>query len=589
MAYTIKILSHDKTVRAKKGDVLADKILESGIELSLYCQKRAVCGKCMVEIKEGYLPPPDGREAYLIGQKKGGENYRLACKYLVKGNVSINVPPDSLLQKTLILKTGLRLPLTIDPPVKKFYVELPRPDLAHPRSLISILKKSLGKRSLRLPVDLLRQLPDILEKSSFKVTTVLHDDNEILAVEPEDTTGQNYGLAADIGTTTLVLELVDLTSGESIDSVTENNSQMKYGMDIVSRISFSYHNPGNLAKLQDSILKTLCRMIDRILKKNGILPDRVYEIAFAGNTAMNHLLLGVPVDTLAVSPFHAAFHSLPVAAAGELGFRLNPKAKAYIAPNIKSFVGGDISSGLQAVGLANRPGNHLFIDLGTNGEIVLKTEKKFVATSTAAGPAFEGMNICSGMLALPGAIYKAEKKGRLVLHTIGRKNPRGICGTGLIDLIALFLKEGKISATGKINHEGGKIPVSGTISVTQKDVREIQLAIAAVRTGIRMILENYRIEKESLDSVFIAGAFGNYLNIKNAMRIGLLPQIDPKKIVFIGNSSLAGARALLLSRQARSRTEALIKKVHYVSLATDAKFQDIFVDSLHFPAGIGSK
>jgi uncharacterized 2Fe-2S/4Fe-4S cluster protein (DUF4445 family) len=429
----------------------------------------------------------------------------------------------------------------------------------------------------------LKQLPDILEKNSFKVTAVLHNDNEILALEPGDTTRYCYGLAVDVGTTTLVAELVDLNNGESIDSATENNSQIKYGMDIVSRISFSYQNTDNLVKLQDSILKTLSRMTEGLLKKNGIPPDKVYEVILAGNTAMNHLLLGVPVNTLAVSPFHAVYHTLPEIMVEDLGFRLNPNARAYIVPNIKSFVGGDISAGLQAIGLANRPGNHLFIDLGTNGEIVLKTEKKFVATSTAAGPAFEGMNISSGMLALPGAIHKVEKKGRLVFHTIEGESPRGICGTGLIDLIALLLEEGKISSTGKINEGTGRISVTGKISITQQDVREIQLAVAAVKTGIRMILEKYYIEKESLDNVFIAGAFGNYLNIKNATRIGLLPRVEPSKIIFIGNSSLAGARALLLSKQARSKTEVLIRKIHYISLASDPRFQEIFVDSLHFP------
>ena len=589
MSYTIKILSHNKTIQAKEGDLLADKIMESGVELSLYCQKKAVCGKCFVEIKEGYLPPFDEHEEFLIRQKKLTQNHRLACKYVIKGNLFINIPSESLLQKTLILKTGMRLPLAIDPPVKKYYVELERPDLSHPHSLVSLLKKTFHKKSLEVPLNVLRSLPDTLEKSGFKVTVAFYDDNEILSIEPGDTTGHCIGIAVDVGTTTVVVELVYLNTGESIDSATENNSQMRYGMDIVSRISFSYHNTENLGKLQDSILKTLFRMTHSLLKRNEIPPDKVYEIIFAGNTAMNHLLLGVPVNTLAVSPFHAVYHTLPEITAEDLGFRLNPNARAYIVPNIKSFVGGDISAGLQAIDLANRSDNCLFIDLGTNGEIVLKTEKKFVATSTAAGPAFEGMNISSGMLALPGAIHKVEKKDRLVFHTIEGESPRGICGTGLIDLIALLLEEGKISSTGKINDETGKISVAGKISITQQDVREIQLAVAAVKTGIRMILEKYRIKKELLGSIFIAGAFGNYLNIKNAMRIGLLPQLDPKKIVFIGNSSLAGARALLLSKQARLKTEALIRKIHYISLATDPRFQGIFVDSLHFPTGTLSK
>ena len=582
MAFTVKILNLDKIIKAKKGDVLADKILESGIDLSLYCQKKGVCGKCFVEICEGYLPPQDEQEEFLARKKKLGQNFRLACRYKIAGNLVINVPPESRLQKTLILKTGIKLPLEIDPLVKKYYAELQRPVLDHPHSLLSELKKHFRKKQLVVPLDVLRELPGILENSQFRITAVMYDDSEALAIESGDTTEQNFGLAVDLGTTTLVVELVNLNTGESIDTATENNSQIKYGMDIVSRISFAYKAPENLEKLQNAVLITLSRMIKLVLDRNRISPHNVYEIILAGNTAMNHLFLGVPINTLAVSPFHAVFHRLPEILARELGISLNPNAKVYVVPNIKSFVGGDIAAGLLAADLANRKGNHLFIDLGTNGEIVLKTETKFVATSTAAGPAFEGMNISSGMLAMPGAIYKAERKNRLTLHTIGKEKPRGICGTGLIDLIAIFLSEKKITPTGKISGKTGKITVAEKISISQQDVREVQLAVAAVKTGVRMICEKHRLKKEDLDHVFIAGAFGNYLNTKNAMRIGLLPDIDPRKIIYIGNSSLAGARAMMLSQHARKKTESLIKKVHYISLATDPRFQECFVDSINF-------
>lgn len=585
MAYTIKIRNLGKTIKAQKGESLADKILESGIDLSLYCQKKAVCGKCFIEICEGYLPPPTEQEDFLIRMKNLSQNHRLACQLKVTGDLVINIPPESRLQKTLILKTGIKLPLEIDPSVKKYYVELHKPELDHPHSLLSELKKHFEKKHLNIPLNLLRALPGTLKDSQFKVTTVLYGDDEVLAIELGDTTERNFGLAVDLGTTTLVVELVNLNTGESIDTATENNSQIKYGMDIVSRISFAYNAPDKLGKLQDAVLTTLSRMIKRLLEGNQISPDHVYEVILAGNTAMNHLLLGMPINTLAVSPFYAVFHRLPVIMASQLGLLLNPNTKAYIVPNIKSFVGGDISAGLQATDLANRKGNHLFIDLGTNGEIVLKTEKKFVATSTAAGPAFEGMNISSGMLAMPGAIYKAEKKNRLILHTIGKEKPRGICGTGLIDLIALYLNEKKIAPTGRIKGDGGRIAIAEKISISQQDIREVQLAVAAVKTGVRMICERFRLKKEDLDRVFIAGAFGNYLNTKNAMRIGLLPDIDPRKIVYIGNSSLAGARALLLSRPVRKKTESLIKKVHYISLATDPRFQEYFVDSLNFANG----
>ncbi|UCE41298.1 MAG: DUF4445 domain-containing protein [Candidatus Aminicenantes bacterium] len=585
MAYTIKILNLAKTIRAQKGELLADKILESGIDLSLYCQKKAVCGKCFVEILEGYLPPLEEIEDFLIQKNRKSQKYRLACRYKITGDLAIHIPPESLLQKTLILKTGIKMPLAIDPFIKKYFVELNKPELDHPHSLLDVWRKHFRKKNLNVPVNLLRTIPGSLKNNRFKVTAVLYDDNEILAVEPGDTTERSFGLAVDLGTTTLVVELIDLNTGKSIDTATENNSQMKYGMDIVSRISFAYQTSDNLKKLQAAILKILSLMIKTILDRNQVSQEYIYEIVFAGNTAMNHLLLGIPVDTLAISPFHAVFHRLPEFTANELGLRLNPNSKAYVVPNIKSFVGGDISAGLQATDLANRKGNYLFVDLGTNGEIVLKTENKFVATSTAAGPAFEGMNIGSGMLALPGAIYKAEKRNRLILHTIGKEKPQGICGTGLIDLIALFLNEGKITPSGKIDGNKGIIRVTEKISLSQQDIREIQLAVAAVKTGIRMICEKYRIEKDDLDKVFIAGAFGNYLNTKNAMRIGLLPDIDSAKIVYVGNSSLAGARAILLSKLARKKTESLIKKVHYISLASDPRFQQYFIDSLNLGDG----
>jgi uncharacterized 2Fe-2S/4Fe-4S cluster protein (DUF4445 family) len=297
---------------------------------------------------------------------------------------------------------------------------------------------------------------------------------------------------------------------------------------------------------------------------------------------MNHFLLGVPVKSLAVAPYNAAFSTLPELSARKIGIKINTNGKAYIVPNIKSFIGGDICAGLLASNLAHREGNYLFIDLGTNGEIVLKIGKRFIATSTAAGPAFEGMNIHSGMLALPGAIYRAEKKKEMILHTIENSAPKGICGTGLIDLVAIFLEQGIISPKGKIPHPNKKIPITENIDITQKDIREIQLALAAIKSGTQIMLTKHGLQPDMLEGIFIAGAFGNYLNIPNAMDLGLLPPIDPKKIIFIGNSSLAGAKALLLSEKARKAAEALTQKIQHVSLATDPKFQEYFIEALDF-------
>jgi len=582
MKYSLKIISHDKTIKTAKNDLLADKIQEAGINLSAYCSKRGLCGKCFVEIIDGKLPPPLEKENSFLKQKKLSKNHRLACLYKIQGDLSVKVPQESLIQETTILTTGIRQQFLIDPPVKKYHLQLAKPGISAPDSITELFQTYLRERNLNFPLNLLKELPDILERNRYDITVVMHKENEILNVERGDTTAYNFGLAMDIGTTTLVVELVDLNTGETRDTATAMNSQVKFGADVVSRISYAFHNQKNLEELRNSIIKTLNKMITQVLKRNRIDPDFVYEIAAAGNTSMNHLLLGMPVETLAMAPYNSVFTFLPELSSQDLGFKINKYGKVYIAPNIQSFVGGDVSSGLTATNLENKKGNFLFIDLGTNGEIVLKKGNKFIATSTAAGPAFEGTNISCGMLALPGAIYKAEQKDRLKLFTIKNKPGSGICGTGLIDLIAVFLDKGIISSKGAIQDKTKKIHITDSIYITQKDVREAQLAIAAIKTGIRMILEESDMTLEQLNGVFIAGAFGNYLNIKNSMKIGLLPQINQKKVIFIGNSSLAGAKSLLLSSQARKKIESMVKKIQYISLATKPSFQDYFINALEF-------
>lgn len=582
MKYSLKIISHDKTIKTAKNDLLADKIQEAGINLSAYCSKRGLCGKCFVEIIDGKLPPPFEKENFFLKQKKLSKNHRLACLYKIQGDLSVKVPQESLIQETTILTTGIQQQFLIDPPVKKYHLQLAKPRISAPDSIAELFQTYLRERNLNFPLNLLKKLPDILERNRYDITVVMHKENEILNVERGDTTKYNFGLAIDIGTTTLVVELVDLNTGETRDTSTALNSQVKFGADVISRISYAFHSQKNLEELRNSIIKTLNKMITQLLKRNRIDPDFVYEIAAAGNTSMNHLLLGMPVETLAMVPYNSVFTFLPELSSQDLGFKINKYGKVYIAPNIQSFVGGDVSSGLTATNLENKKGNFLFIDLGTNGEIVLKKGNKFIATSTAAGPAFEGTNISCGMLALPGAIYKAEQKDRLRLFTIRNKPGSGICGTGLIDLIAVFLDKGIISSKGTIQAKTKKIHITGSIYITQKDVREAQLAIAAIKTGIRMILEESNMTLEQLNGIFIAGAFGNYLNIKNSMKIGLLPQINQKKVIFIGNSSLAGAKSLLLSLQTRKKIESMVKKIQYISLATKPSFQDYFINALEF-------
>ncbi len=582
MPYTIKIEPHKKAHRGDTGDILVDIIQKAGINLSVYCDRKGLCGKCFVEIIEGRLPPPGKHEQYLIEQKNHPPNYRLACAYKIKGDVRIRIPEESILKEAVVLTSGLRSTVPVQPAVKKFHLRLRKPEISSPFSLVEILERHLKQKRLQVSTGLLRDMGRVMEDSKYDVTVTTYKDMKLLNIEPQNTQTFSYGLAVDIGTTTLALELVNLNTGETIGTAASLNSQSIRGADVVTRISYTFKDMKKLNKLRDQIKDDINSMIDELLKKTKIDPNNVYDMVVAGNTAMNHFFLGIPVDTLALAPYNSVFSCLPELSSRELGIRINPYAKVYISPNIRSFVGGDISAGLIASDLAHKKGAYLFIDLGTNGEIVLKTEKEIIVTSTAAGPAFEGMKISCGMLALPGAIYKAKYVDKLRTFTLGKKPAKGICGTGLIDLIAIFLERGKLSSNGRINGRQKKIIIKDKIYISQNDVREMQLACAAIKTGIKMMLEEHHLTNDQLDGVYIAGAFGNYLNIKNSMKIGLLPQIDKDKIIFIGNAALAGAKTLLISTTSRNSVESLVRKIRYVSLASRPSFQKKFVEALEF-------
>jgi uncharacterized 2Fe-2S/4Fe-4S cluster protein (DUF4445 family) len=582
MAYTIRVKSHGQTVAAKKKEILADKLQQAGVPLNLYCNKRGLCGKCFVEIVSGLRPELGEREKFWLKQKGLSADHRLSCQYEVEGDLVINVPVSSTYENIPILPSIPRSVVVPNPAVRKYYLELAKPEISSPDSLFEGILTGLDAKSLKIPVETLKELGRTLKESGKKVTVAVHKESEIIAVEPGNTLGQNFGLAVDVGTTTLVMELVDVESGRTLDMEAAFNSQSKRGADVISRLTYALLETKNAAELRGLVLESLNQMARRLLVRNRISPGSVYEVAVSGNTAMSHLLLGVPVDSLARAPYHAVFSRLPGLRASEVGLAIHPHGKAYFAPNIKSFVGGDISSGLLAARLATRSGNFLFLDLGTNGEIVLKVGEELVATSTAAGPAFEGMNISCGMPALTGAIYKAEDSGSILASTIGNSPAQGVCGTGLIDLIAVFLARGEIVPGGAIQNPAKRLPVAAGIDLTQDDVRQMQLACAAIKSGIRLMLKAKGLSVEGLDGVLIAGAFGSYLNIRNSQALGLLPRMDEERVMFVGNASLAGARLLLVSKEEREELESLVQRIHFLSLASDPEFQDYFIRALEF-------
>jgi uncharacterized 2Fe-2S/4Fe-4S cluster protein (DUF4445 family) len=579
---TVEIMPERTRVQAKAGEVLADVLVRAGVPLSLYCHQRGVCGKCAVRILNGPLPFPAAVEAALIEARGLGPDHRLACLYVLRGDVSVEILPGSRLDKIAVLDTGLPAAAYVDPAVKRLALALDRPSLFSPTAAADALRDLLKSPGLALPLPVLSKLGGMTVGTARTISAVLYDDREILDVEPDEAEREIFGLAVDLGTTTVVAELVDLRTGQIVDRASAVNAQNAYGADVVSRITFAFENPDNLRRLRNAAVQLINDMVGTLCRRSGVPRHLIYDAVVAGNAAMNHILCGVAVDSMALAPFHAVFSSLPPVPASEIGLTLHPRARVYISPNIKSFVGGDITAGLVASAFAASPGTGLFIDLGTNGEIVLKKGGEFVTTSTAAGPAFEGMNISCGMLAVPGAIHRAEWDDGFRVRTVDDLPPQGVCGTGLIDVLAAALANGLIAREGRIIGPEKRLRLTDRIALTQQDIRDIQLAVAAVRSGIELMLREFRLDVGSLDRILVAGSFGSSLDIANAQAIGLLPDVPVEKIAFVGNASLAGARLQLVSRPARTAAETLAAKVAHVSLATRPSFQDEFVQALEF-------
>lgn len=581
--FTVEILPDRVKVRARAGEVLSDVITRAGIPLSLYCHRRGLCGKCAVRILSGALPFPGAHEAALIEGRGLGADHRLACLYEVRGDVVVETLPGSRLERVAVIESGIAAASYVDPAVRKIPLVLDKPSLYSPTAVADALRGALKSPGLVLPLSVLAKLGGTAALAPARgVTAVLYGDDEVLDLEPDESGGEIFGLAVDLGTSTVAAELVDLRTGKVVDRAAAVNPQNAYGVDVVSRITFAFENPDNLGRLKRAAVQLINDMTGTMARRSGVARHRVYDAVVAGNTAMSHILCGVPVDTLALAPFHAVFGSLAPLAASEIGLALHPQARLYVSPNIKSFVGGDITAGLVAADFAVKPGTELFVDLGTNGEIVLKRGREFVTTSTAAGPAFEGMTISCGMLAVAGAIHRAEWSDGFHFRTVDELPPQGVCGTGLVDILAAAIDRGLVGRDGRIVGPEKRIRLTDRLALTQQDVREVQLAVGAVRSGIRLMLREFRVAPGDLDRVFVAGAFGSSLDIANAVSIGLLPDLPDGKIAFVGNASLAGARLLLLARPARAAAEGLAARISHVSLATRPDFQDEFVRALGF-------
>lgn len=599
----VSFLPSGKKVTFQKAISLREAIIKAKIDFSFPCGGNGLCGKCKVKVK-GNTNPPSLKEKETIPEwlEKG---YRLACQTILYGNAEVEIPVSSLISTLRILTEGSEEKFKVEPFVQKIYLSLPPPTLKDQISDVARIKRELRKKGfdqLKIDLRLIKKVPFILRESQFKTTVVLNN-KEIINLEEGDTRGKNFGLAFDIGTTTVVGSLIDLDTGNRIATKAILNPQTIYGDDVISRVSYLQNNSKGLLNLQRKIVGGINEIVDYLVNSTGVKRENIYEITLVGNTVMQHLLSGVNPLNLALYPYVPVTQDPINLKSYRLGLKINPLANIYVFPNIAAFVGGDTVGVILATEMHKiNNKTKLAIDIGTNGEIVLSHEGKLVAASTAAGPAFEGSRISHGMWAQDGAIEKVRlKDGEVIIDVIGGGRPTGICGSGLIDSISEFYKEGIIDRSGRIkpvkeqsrlwrnriveDEEGGRFILwedgeKSSIFISQKDIREFQLAKAAIYTGIKILLDKLEVKRENVEEVLIAGAFGNYINLESAYNVGLLPKFPNSKVKNVGNAAILGAIKALISRKSRQEAEEIPHLVHYVELAATTNFQDVLTDSI---------
>ena len=586
-----------RNVSVPSGVSLFDAASWNGIAIDSTCGGHGTCKKCKVKISNPAIPTSLDSRAFNAEELR--EGWRLACVQKAVVDTSVDVPPLTTRPKAATVGVGRQVILR--PAVQKRYIELVEPTLHDQRTDIDRVKDAISDIEPRASLEILRLLPTVLRKSDFKVTAVLIDD-EIIDIEPGDTSATRYAIAYDLGTTTVVATLLDLSTGTPVAVASMLNKQQPFGADVISRISATMMDPDALGRLRHLAQETLAELTREVCET--IDPLNVYEVALAGNATMTQLLLGIDPEPLGVAPFIMASAIFPEVAASELGIEIHPRAKAFLMPSLGAYVGGDIISGALASGMDRDKRLRLFIDVGTNCEIILGDGEKILATAAPAGPAFEAASIKCGVRAAPGAIETVKiVDGEVIVGTIDGQPAIGICGSGLVDACAVLVDAGLLDNSGRfvtnelaaqispalatrlIERDGERIFVlEGDIFLSQRDVRELQFAKAAIATGWALLLEEFNVQESDVQQVLLAGSFGSYLSPASAVRIGLVPKLPTLRIVSAGNVAGEGAKMALLSLQERKGALALLEEIHYVELSDRTDFNDKFVDRLAFPA-----
>jgi len=610
--HEIKVIEDDKRFSAETGENLLEVLQDEGYELPSLCGGMGLCGKCRVKILEGKKSPTESDREFFSDEELQ-EGMRLSCRVEVENDLALAIP--SLAQgksQEASAKSDLDEQLVdVEPDsgIRRVSLDLKEPGRGDQRSDASRVTDEFDN-SYSLPLEIMESLADKLRENEFTITVTVDEEVErLLSVEGGQKQYESYGMAFDIGTTTVAGYGLDLETGRTLNVDSRENPQGKFGADVVSRIKYVRENDDGLARLQSEIIRAINDLIQGFVEARNIEEKDIFRATFVGNTIMLHLLAGVDPTHLDQAPYIPVFTDSQSLDAEELGININPKGKVVLLPSLAGYVGADVMGGILQTGMHKSDKLNLLVDIGTNGEMVLGNKDRMYAASTAAGPAFEGANIEQGMTARAGAISHVtiDDEGQLEIEVINDKRPIGLCGSGIVDTVGELIKAGLIGEKGGIVSEKSALPRptinplgnrlidmdgqkafwlhvdNNPVFVTQQDVREVQLAKGAIKAGIEILLEEFGASAEEIDRVYLAGAFGNYLRKENIMRIGVLPRIDLDKIISVGNAAGQGGKLALINRGKMKEVNRIARDVEYIELSFRSDFTEKFMSAMSFP------
>lgn len=625
MTRKVTFYPYEVTVEVPDGENLLRAALEAGVHVNATCGGEGVCGKCRIILESGEL---DSRQTDLLDAQDWDSGYRLACQSRVKSDVSVRIPQESLLDRRILTRHRPRVtlrssPIDLDavkaaglyhPAFEKRFVRIPPPTPSNNICDLSRLEDALTHQhdlhNITLDFHLLPKLGRVLRMNDFQITTTLDFSRRryrfphLLNVEPGDTTRRHFAFAMDIGTTTVWVKLIDMARGEIVGRDADYNGQIKYGDDVITRIIYS-EKEGGLEALQKAVAATINRLMKRVLSQYRISVDEISHITLAANTTMTHLFYGIDPRYIRLSPYTPTACSMPLARARDLGLEMPPHVFINCVSSVASYVGGDIVAGVLASGIYKDPRLTLFVDIGTNAEIVLGNEDWLACAACSAGPAFEGGGIRFGMRAVEGAIEDVRINPHThepMIITIEMSRPRGICGSGLINLLAALLESGLLQPNGRLRDdvetprirtgENGReyvlvhardTDMGQDIVLNEADIDNLMRAKAAMFAGYVTLLDNVGLTFQDIEQVILAGGFGSTINIENAIVIGLLPDLERSRFQFVGNGSLQGATLLALSRELLAEERRVATMMTNLDLSEVPGYMNNYVAALFLP------